>query len=112
MSAGSGIQFAGLGFIAFQGNGKANAEPVWNPFDVAVDAQGNVYIADTNNNIVQKVDTSGNMVVIAGVSRPCYSGRCGDGGLATKAKLNAPQGVIVDAKGNIYIADTGDNRVR
>ena len=39
MSAGSVSQFAGLGFIAFEGNGKANAEPVWNPFDVAVDAQ-------------------------------------------------------------------------
>jgi trimeric autotransporter adhesin len=112
LSAGAVSQFAGIGVIGFEGNGKANALPVWNPFDVAVDAQGNVYIADTNDNIIQKVDTSGNITVVAGVSRPCYSGRCGDGGLATKAKLNAPQGVLVDAKGNIYIADTGDNRVR
>jgi sugar lactone lactonase YvrE len=101
-----------LGVIGFEGNGKANALPVWNPFDVAVDSVGNIYIADTNNNVVQKVDTSGNIVVVAGVSRPCYGGPCGDGGLASKAKLNAPQGVLVDAKGNVYIADTGDNRVR
>ena len=113
LSAGGAVsQFSGIGVIGFQGNGKANALPMWNPFDVAVDAQGNVYIADTNDNIIQKVDTSGNITVVAGVSKPCYAGRCGDGGLATKARLNAPQGVLLDGKGNIYIADTGDNRVR
>jgi len=112
LSAGAVTQFAGLGYVAFHGNGKASQEPVWNPYSLAVDAQGNIYIADTNNNIVRKVDTSGNMVIVAGTSKPCYQARCGDAGLAVKAKLNAPQGVVVDAKGDIYIADTGDNRVR
>ncbi len=113
LSAGGAVsQFSGIGVIGFQGNGKANALPMWNPYDAIVDAEGNVYIANTNDNIIQKVDTSGNITVIVGTSKPCYAARCGDGGLATKARLNGPQGILFDAKGNLYIADTGDNRVR
>lgn len=112
MSAGVVTQFAGAGYIGFHGNGLANTEPVWNPYGLAVDGQGNIYIADTNNNLVRKVDTSGNMTNVAGTSKPCYQTRCGDGGSALKALLNAPQGVVLDASGNIYIADTGDNRIR
>ena len=114
VSAGVVTQFAGVGYIADRAKpGPANTEPLWNPYGLAVDKQGNVYIADTGNNRIRKVDPSGNFTSFAGSSKPCYfQGRCGDGGNALKAKLNAPQGVAVDAAGNVYIADTGDNRIR
>jgi len=114
VSAGVVSEFAGVGYIADRAKpGPANAEPLWNPYGLAVDNQGNIYIADTGNNKIRKIDTSGNFTSFAGSSKPCENqGRCGDGAVATLAKLNAPQGVAVDAAGNVYIADTGDNRIR
>lgn len=106
-------QFAGIGYIAFDHtSGPANKEPLWNPSGLAVDSHGNIYIADTGNNTIRKVDTSGNLTTVAGMSKPCQQTKCGDNALATAARLNAPQGVAVDSAGNIYIADTGDSRVR
>ena len=106
-------QFAGIGYIAYHEQpGPANTEPLWNPTGLAIDGHGNIYIADSGNNTIRMVDTSGNLKTVAGTSKPCTQGRCGDGNLATNARLNGPQGVAVDAAGNIYIADTGDNRVR
>ncbi len=106
-------QFAGLGYVAFHDlPGPANTEPLSNPSGVAVDNKGNIYIADTGNNTIRKVDTNGVLQTFAGTSKPCPHGKCGDGALATKARLNAPQGVAVDSKGNVYIADTGDDRIR
>jgi sugar lactone lactonase YvrE len=105
--------FAGTGFITYHENvQKATLSPLWSPSGLAADSQGNIYIADTGNNAIRKVDTSGNLSTVAGDSKPCQGGLCGDNGAATKARLNAPQGVAIDSKGNIYIADTGDNRVR
>jgi trimeric autotransporter adhesin len=113
ISAGVVTQFSGLGYIADHSKpGKANTEPLWNAYGLAVDKQGNIYIADTGNNSIRKIDPSGNLQTIAGVSKPCYQGRCGDNGPALSAKLNAPQGIAVDSAGNIYIADSGDNRIR
>ena len=114
LSAGVVTQFSGVGYIADRAKpGPASAEPLWNPFGLAVDKLGNIYIADTDNNKIRKIDTSGNFTSFAGTSKPCENqGRCGDGASAIKAKLNSPQGVAVDAAGNVYIADTGDNRVR
>jgi sugar lactone lactonase YvrE len=114
VSGGNVTQFAGVGYIADRYKpGKATDEPLWNPYGLAVDKLGNIYIADTGNNRIRKVDTSGNIIVFAGTSKPCYfQGRCGDGKLAVDAKLNNPQGVAVDSAGNVYIADTGDNRIR
>jgi sugar lactone lactonase YvrE len=77
--------------------------------DVAVDAHGNVYIADTYNNRVVKVTPQGLAVTIAGDGIAGYSG---DGRLAAFAKLNQPAGVAVDAKGNLYIADSSNNVIR
>ncbi len=105
--------FAGTGYITYHRiTQQATLSPLWSPSGLAADSQGNIYIADTGNNAIRKVDTSGNLSTVAGDSKPCPGGLCGDNGTAINAKLNAPQGVAVDNKGNIFIADTGDNRIR
>ena len=78
-------------------------------FGVASDAVGNVYVADSGNNRVQRVDTSGTITTLAGTGAWGYSG---DGGPATEAQLNYPYGLALDAVGNVYIADASNNRVR
>ena len=77
------------------------------PVAVAVDASGNVYFC--SDNFVFKLDGSGTLTAVAGNGRAGYSG---DGGPATSARLNSPQGVAVDSGGNIYIADTYSNVIR
>ena len=80
------------------------------PYSVAVDGSGNLYIADTYNSCIRKVDTVGVITTIAGA---CTSpGFSGDGGPATSARLNLPHGVAVDTAGTVYVADTGNNRLR
>ena len=76
---------------------------------VAVDSDDNIYIADTNNHRIRKVDGDGNISTVAGDGTP---GDGGDGGPATSAQLNAPRGVAVDGDGNIYIADVNNQLVR
>ena len=76
---------------------------------VARDAAGNIYIADSYSSHIFKVDTSGNLTVVAGNGTLGYSG---DGGPATNAALNRPEGVFVDASGNIFIADTDNCLIR
>lgn len=101
---------AGNGGAAYGGDGAAATNAILNsPRGVAVDGVGNLYIADYGNNRIRKVDTNGIITTIAGTNS---SGFAGDGGLAFNAKLNAPQGVAVDATGNLFIADYGNNRVR
>jgi uncharacterized protein (TIGR03437 family) len=77
--------------------------------DVAVDGAGNVFVADQGNSLVVKITAAGLLSVVAGTGQP---GNSGDGGPATAALLNRPAGVAVDAKGNIYIADYTNCRVR
>ena len=67
-----------------------------------------LYIGDTLNNRVRKV-SGGTITTVAGNGKAGFSG---DGGPATSASLNGPQGMVVDAGGNLYIADSNDNRVR
>ena len=78
------------------------------PKSVAVDANGNVYIADAGNNVIEKVTPDGNLSVIAGGGTLTPSTVAGP---ATSVALNSPSGVAVDAAGNVYIADTGNNFV-
>jgi len=102
---------AGSGTPGSGGDGSAAASAQLNlPIGVAVDSSGNVYIADFGNSRVRKVAASGGAIgTVAGNGSAGYSG---DGGLAVKAQLNGPQGVAVDAAGNLYIADTENNAIR
>ena len=102
---------AGNGFFGHSGDGgPATAAELANPPGVAVDASGNVFIADQFNNEIRKVDYSTG--IITTVAGNLTSGYNGDGIQATAAQLNYPAGVVMDASGNLFIADEGNNRVR
>src|SRR5208282_6257822 len=77
------------------------------PGGVAVDAAGNLFIADTSKRCIRMVNANGVITTVAGNRLPTYSG---DGGAATNGGLNNPHGVAVDASGNLFIADTGNGR--
>jgi sugar lactone lactonase YvrE len=79
------------------------------PNGVAVDGKANIYIADSYNNRVRKVGPDGIIWTIAGNG---IDGFGGDGGPATSAELSCPMGVAVDSRGNVYIADRQNNRIR
>ena len=79
------------------------------PEDVAVDSAGNLYIADTENYRIREV-SNGVITTVAG--NGLLTSFSGDGGAATSAQMYSPQGVAVDSSGNVYIADTNNNRVR
>ena len=102
---------AGTGAAGYAGdNDLATSAQLSGPLGVAVDAAGNVFIADTLNDRVRKVAAStGVITTVAGTGDPGYSG---DRGLATAAQLQLPAGVFVDSAGNIYVADWYNNRVR
>jgi uncharacterized protein (TIGR03437 family) len=89
--------------------GPATAAPLRTPIAVAVDAHGNLYIADQQDNRIRKVDPSGIITTYAGTGIPGYSG---DRGPAINAELNFPTGLALDAKGNLYVADAGNFVVR
>jgi uncharacterized protein (TIGR03437 family) len=89
--------------------GPATSAGLLGPVGLAMDSSGNLYIADSLDNRIRKVATNGIITTVAGTGSGSYSG---DGGPATQAGLSKPQGVAVDAGGNIYISDTGDDRVR
>jgi len=107
---------AGNGSYGFSGDGgPAISASLWSPAGIAVDASGNLFIADTYNNRVRKVSASGIITTVAGSGIPLTAGNVGfsgDGGPAISARLNSPYGVAVDASGNLFIADTYNNRIR
>jgi sugar lactone lactonase YvrE len=93
--------------------GPARSAQLTSPDGVAVDRSGNVYIADTGDNLVRKVARDGTILTVAGDGSQCRGApACGDGTPAVTASLNFPEAVALDARGNLYIADNGDNEVR
>jgi trimeric autotransporter adhesin len=110
---------AGNGTQGFSGDGgPATAAELNSPFGVAVDATGNLYIADSDNARVRRVAAgTGVITTVAGSGVQRYDvdvngGPAGDGGPATAAEIDQPRGVTVDATGNLYIADLGSQRLR
>jgi hypothetical protein len=103
---------AGTGKHGFSGDhGPARKAKLYNPLGVAVDGKGNVYIGDDANCRVRKVDRHGKITTVVG--KPTRARRFGgDGGPAKKVPYLDPRALAVDGKGNLLIADTGENRVR
>jgi trimeric autotransporter adhesin len=108
--SGSATIIAGQSYPGYNGNGIAATTALLNqPNGLALDNGGNIYISDSGNNRIRKVDSSGIISTVAGDGGVGFSG---DGGLATAATLYEPSDVAVDTKGNIYIADRNNFRVR
>jgi sugar lactone lactonase YvrE len=105
---------AGAGYTGDGGQATLAAER--NARGVAVDAAGNVYIADTANNVIRKVNTAGVISTIVGAypgsNTNAPAGATGDLGPATSATLSGPEDVEIDASGNLFIADFGNNKIR
>jgi uncharacterized protein (TIGR03437 family) len=109
-SDGKLVTVAGTGFPGYSGdNGPATKAQLRNPAGIALDAQGNLYIADQGNHRIRKVTPNGTISTFAGNGTPGY---LSDNVPATSTSLNFPCDVKVDAKGNVYIADTVNNRIR
>src|SRR5208283_3158880 len=101
---------AGTGTQGYNEDGiPATTAQLSNPAAVAVDAAGNVYIADTWNNRIRKIDATGTINTIAGTGFP---GVLGDGGPATSAQVDEPEGLAVDSSGSVYIVDYGNSKIR
>jgi len=102
---------AGSGINRFGGNGgPALAAEMNQPASLAVDAAGNLFIADTQNHAIRRVDAkTGLLTTVAGDGTPGFAG---DGGPAAKARLNFPTGLGLDGKGNLYVVDSVNARIR
>jgi trimeric autotransporter adhesin len=109
-SGGTISTLAGTGTQGYSGDGgQATSAQLNQPWGLAADASGTVYIADLMNHSIRKVTPGGVITTVAGTGRPGFAG---DGGQAALAQLRYPAGVAVDKSGNLFIADTGNSRVR
>lgn len=101
---------AGVNIAGYTGNGgPATIARINHPNQITLDPLGNVYIAESENNVIRKIGTDGIITLVAGNS---YQGYSGDGGPATAAMLNTPLAVRFDDTGNMYIPCAADNRIR
>ncbi len=110
---------AGTGQAGYSGDsGPATSAQIAQPYAVAVDSTGNIYIADTGNDVIRKVTAAGIISTFAGQpanpNNACayQGGYSGDGGPATQAQLDCPLGVAADAFGNVFIADAYNDAIR
>jgi sugar lactone lactonase YvrE len=115
--AGEIATVAGTGTQGYGGDGAAaTSAELFSPYGVFVDSAENIFIADKGNHAIREVAAAtGIITTVAGTPTMMCSDSttpCGDGGPATSAKLSFPDAVFVDSSENIYIADTGDNRIR
>jgi sugar lactone lactonase YvrE len=102
--------YAGTGTSGYNSDGGlATSSQLDAPTGITTDRAGNLYIADTRNHRIRKVDTNGKITAVAGTGAEGYSG---DGGPATNAQLDLPSDVAIDKEGNIYVADAGNDRIR
>jgi trimeric autotransporter adhesin len=93
--------------------GSVASSGLWGPYSVAVNSAGVLHISDTGNHRIKRLESDGTLTTIAGSSDGFInSGFKGDGGSATDAFLNKPYGIAIDGSGNIYIADSFNNRIR
>lgn len=110
VSGGNISTVAGNATSGYAGDGGlATSAQLNGPNGLAVDSNGNIYIADEGNSRIRKVASSGTISTVAGDG---LYGFAGDGGSATGASLNLPAGVAIDSSGNLYVADTINNRIR
>ena len=119
MDAGGMITtWAGNGTGAYLGDsGAATSAELYDPAGMVMDSSGNLYIADSHNHVVRKVASNGTITTFAGDGVSGFSGdtaaaTSGDTSLATDATLNTPMAVALDSAGNLYIADTFNQRIR
>lgn len=89
--------------------GPGTTAQVFHPSALALDSAGNLFIADTSNEVIRKLTPAGIISTFAGQGGAGFGG---DGGAATRAQFSNPEGLAFDSAGNLYIADTTNNRVR
>ncbi|MBU6429228.1 MAG: hypothetical protein KGR26_09480, partial [Cyanobacteria bacterium REEB65] len=111
--AGTIATLAGNGTTGYAGDdGLASLAEFDDPQGLAVDASGDVYIADTGNNCVRMLAQTQLGTIVTTIAGTASAGFAGDGGAATKALLSGPVGLTLDASGDLFIADTGNDRIR
>jgi len=107
--SGTGVvtTLAGIGGVPGAANGAAASATFNGPVAVAVDASGNVYVADQNNNMIREISVAGAVTTLAGSGSPGFVN-----GTGTSASFNSPNGVAVDGNGNVYVADLINRAIR
>lgn len=101
---------AGTGMVGYAGDGgAATSATLASPSAIAYDANGNLFLADSMNHVVREVSSGGTITTVVGTGIAGYGG---DNASATVAYLDTPTGVAVDSKGNLYIANSHNHRIR
>jgi secreted PhoX family phosphatase len=106
-SGGVVTTLAGQAGVTGSTNGTGNAASFHSPQGIAVDTSGNVYVADAGNNLIRKITSGGVVTTFAGSGSPGSTN-----GTGTTSSFLCPTGVAIDASGNVYVADMGNDLIR